>query len=942
MVSIKFSSPLSLGRLGISIIILVLGFSWVGASHNLAGDITYRYLGSNRVEIIVTTFTDPSEAFVDRCSIDLEIWNSTGSVKVADITKVPRQNGPFNVDPLFSNVTCPNIQMGEYIIGTVKKNIYRTNYTMPGPGYYLVRYYDVARINEVKNMGNSGNQAFFIESTILINQYLGDQNSPQFLNHPIDEACTGKLWTHNPGGYDPDGDSLAYKFVNCRQYDPPSIPSPIVCTGFVMPDAIGSNGPLSIDAYTGLIRWNTPMSAGTYNIAYVIEEYRDGVMIGFSYRDMAIFVNPCDNDPPVIEAPDEICVYAGDTVKFDFQVYDPNFFSSVSPPGDSIYFYLDNNGQQFNGPFAVSVSPAQITITDPPGTQFPPDFPIASDNTVKGRFTWATQCDHIRAAFYQVDFYAHDNLSYWQSNQMLSANLITRIRVIPRPLDGLVVTSANRNFILNWNPHACDSTLGYQIYRNRGGGAWTEDTICCSSDPAAAGWQLIGTNLGRSNTTFVDDNGGLGFDYGVEYCYLVRAMFDEGLRSCATEVVCKQIRKDFPLLLKDSVAVTDSAVGEIQVEWSQPDSVDPIFPQPYTYHLLRSADITGITNWTTIATGLPFHDTTYRDTGLNTVAKGYRYRVDLYDSNDQLIVAGNHGSSIYLQITPGDKVLNLVWNEYVPWINREYYIYRADSFAMPYVLIDSVAGSTSHVHRYSDDGLTNFNDYCYVVVSEGEYLDSIGLPDSVRNASQKICAIPQDLEPPCISTMSIDTSLSCVNLSIGFSWTYPDSACGGDLDFLTFYRATNRQGTYEVIAQVDSAITSYNFNGLATVADCYGITATDTNGNRSPMRIYCFENCPKLELGNVFSPNGDGINDYFSPVLDRSLRVTLVQIYDRWGRMIFSTNSLSDPDRFWDGRNNQGNPVPDGVYYYVIRYAEDHLPGYIPHPPVTGVITLLR
>ncbi len=937
------SSPLALlSSLGAFFLIWLVGFGALHASHNLAGDITYRYLGGTQVEITVTTFTDPSAAFVDRCNIDIEIFNSTGTNRIAQVTNIPRQNGPWNVDPQFPSVTCSNAQMGEYIIGSIKKNIYRTTYTLPGPGYYLVRYYDVARLNDIINMDNSGSQAFFIESTILINSYLGAQNSPQFLNHPIDEACTGKLWTHNPGGYDPDGDSLAYKFVNCRQYDPPSIPSPITCSGFVMPDVISPNGPISIDVHTGLITWDVPNVIGIYNIAFVIEEYRDGVRIGFSYRDMAIFVNPCDNDPPVIEAPTELCVFAGDTVTIDFKIWDPNFFSSVSPPGDSIYFYLNNGGNQLNGPFAVTTSPAEIVITEPVGTQFPPDFPVAYDDTIKGRITWRTDCDHVRPSFYQIDFYAHDNISYYDDNRMLSANLITMIKVLPRPLEGLTAVAANREITLNWTPHVCDSARGYEIYRRLGGGAWNEDTVCCSSDPSTAGFQLLGTTLGRNNTTFVDDNGGLGFDYGVEYCYIVRAFFDEGLRSCATDIVCVEIQKDFPVLLKDSVAVTDAALGEIQVEWSQPDNVDSIFQGPYTYHLLRATGIDGPPVWTTIATGLAFDDTTYRDTGLNTEATGFRYRVDLYDANDVLIVTGNSGSSIFLTITPGDKILNLEWREFVPWRNRKYYIYRADFLAAPYVLIDSVVGIGTNRHIYRDDSLTNFEDYCYVVVSEGEYLAGEGVPDSVKNASQKTCGIPQDFEPPCIGTVTIDTTRNCENFSLGFSWTYPDSACGADLDYFTIYRADNREGVYQEVARIDSGTTSYNFGGLPSLADCYGITATDTNGNESSMRIYCFENCPELDLGNVFTPNGDGINDYFSPVLDRSLRVTVVQVYDRWGKAVFVSNSVNNNDQLWDGNNNNGNAVPEGVYYYVIRFEEDHLPGFVPRPPVTGVITLLR
>ena len=68
----------------------------------------------------------------------------------------------------------------------------------------------------------------------------------------------------------------------------------------------------------------------------------------------------------------------------------------------------------------------------------------------------------------------------------------------------------------------------------------------------------------------------------------------------------------------------------------------------------------------------------------------------------------------------------------------------------------------------------------------------------------------------------------------------------------------------------------------------------------------------------------------------------MVQVYDRWGKAVFVSNSVNNNDQLWDGNNNNGNAVPEGVYYYVIRFEEDHLPGFVPRPPVTGVITLLR
>lgn len=909
------------------------------ATHNLAGDITYNYLGNNQVEIIVTTYTDPSAFQVDRCEIDVEIWNSTGTNKLADITDIPRENGPFGIDALFP-ITCPNQNMGEYIFGSVKKNVYRTTYTFPGNGWYLVRFHDLARLENILNMFSSGSQEFFIETTVLINGYLGEENSPRFLNHPIDQACTDRVWTHNPGGWDPDGDSLNYRFVDCRQYDGSAIPSPIVCTGFVQPDQYANNGPMTMDPTTGLIVWNTPKVAGIYNIAYVIEEYRDGVLIGRSFRDMAIFVNPCDNNPPVIDAITDTCVFAGDTLVLDFKIYDPDF-DRVPPPGDSVYFYLNNNGQNNNGPFAVPSSPASLVITAPLGQQIPPDYPVAHDDTIRGRITWVTNCSHIREAFYQIDFYAHDNIGYY-GDSMLSTNHVIKINVIPRPTTGLTATVANQVVTLNWDPHSCNTAEGYQIYRKIGGGGFAEDTVCCDSDPIRDGWRRIGTTTGWNNTTFQDGGNGSPFPYGENICYLVRAVFPEGLTTCVSNEVCIEIVKDFPVLFKDSVMTTDASNGEIRVAWSAPTAIDTnFFPRPYTYTLNRADGIGGTATWVPIASGIPITDTTYLDQGLNTEAQGYRYRADVYDANNALIGTGNSGSSIYLRITPGDQQLRLQWTEFVPWGNRIYDIYRADSPTDPLVYIATLTGSGGNIHTYLDTGLTNFEDYCYVVVSEGEY-NVADMPDSVRNASQRTCAVPVDLVAPCVGRTLFDTLHDCISHTITFTWVEPDSICAADVDYYTIYRAENETAPYTAIAQVDSGVNFFNVPGLSTIADCYGITATDTNGNESPMITWCFENCPEVEIGNVFTPNGDGVNDYFAPVFDRNIRINLVQIYDRWGKLVYTTTSVPDLGQIWDGTTSRGSKVPDGVYYYLIRYEEDRLPRYVPRPALTGHVTVLR
>lgn len=73
---------------------------------------------------------------------------------------------------------------------------------------------------------------------------------------------------------------------------------------------------------------------------------------------------------------------------------------------------------------------------------------------------------------------------------------------------------------------------------------------------------------------------------------------------------------------------------------------------------------------------------------------------------------------------------------------------------------------------------------------------------------------------------------------------------------------------------------------------------------------------PLLELGNAFSPNGDGINDYYVPVTAQSLLWAEVMIYDRWGRQVWISRDMAQG---WDGRVG-GRDSPEGVYYCVSRF----------------------
>jgi gliding motility-associated-like protein len=76
-----------------------------------------------------------------------------------------------------------------------------------------------------------------------------------------------------------------------------------------------------------------------------------------------------------------------------------------------------------------------------------------------------------------------------------------------------------------------------------------------------------------------------------------------------------------------------------------------------------------------------------------------------------------------------------------------------------------------------------------------------------------------------------------------------------------------------------------------------------------------------LILPNVFSPNGDGINESFEIKL-LNVEVKSFKIYNRWGIEILKPDNLSMKSLnvlTWDGRTTSGVECSEGVYYYTIE-----------------------
>jgi gliding motility-associated-like protein len=824
--------------------------------------------------------------------------------------------------------------VGEHVM----VNRYTISHTFPGNGSYIISYREQNRNGGVLNMDNSVNTPFYIETRIVIDPYLGCNNTPELLVPPVDKAAVGAMFLHNPGAFDVDGDSLAYKLVVNKQDRDLNV------AGYVYPNNQRFNGrteegnspaTFNLDAVIGDMVWNSPGQAGEYNVAFIIEEWRrvDGQWfpLGYVTRDMQIIVEETDNERPELIIPPDTCVVAGANINALIQAQDPD--------GDDVMI------EAFGGVFQLFSSPANFS----PSATFMP-------SPASGTFNWQTNCSHVRERPFTVQFKATDRPN---AGPRLVDFKTWNIRVVgPEPQGLTAAIQPDRSVTINWDDYACPNGSKMQIWRRVG--SYDFEKVCQPGVPEHAGYQLVDeVNIG--DKAFSDNNKGKGLDVGANYCYRLVAVFPEpaGGRSLASDEVCVQMDADGPVIVNVSVEETDKENGEVYIRWTPPFDIDPaLFPGPYTYEVVRKEGLTGGGTGEIVARITPDDqnaDIEFTDQGLNTRDLAYSYTIYLYNeaSPDNPIRSSATASTVYLDVRPGFEELRLLWQANVPWSNNTqgfpyHEIFRDQASDIDPDLLVLIDSTNVNFQRfvYLDDGsaagpLSDTQEYCYYVITKGAYgnIDLAGR-EPLLNKSQIVCAQPNDTIPPCPPTQVSINNLSleeCQKYVLGLPCDFNNftntlawqestiEGCKDDVFTYDIYYSPNPDHhPFEVIANVNTP--SFQHEGLRSMAGCYYIRTIDRSGNVSQeSEVVCNDNCPNFQLPNVFTPNNDGYNDEFTAYegnrekCPRFVESIHFRVYNRWGKEVYSFVSESEEDAFirWDGTTNQGRELPGGVYYYL-------------------------
>ncbi len=899
------------------------------ATHNRAGELTYEFTHPNTLKVTITTYTKISSYQADRDSLPIH-WGDGSPDEY-----LYRTNGPTD------NQGYPG---GDALPGGVdiKKNIYIGVHTYPGSpappnNFYVISMTDPNRNSDIVNIANSVGTPFYIEDTIFYPtnvQNIGYNHSPIMLNPPIDFANVGDTFLHNPAAYDPDGDSLDFQQIIPKQGLGADV------NGYYSPADPFFGGPSTetLDHHTGQYMWAVPQSQGIYNVAFIVREYRRGYLLGTLIRDMQIIVKGDNTHPPHLVMPHDTCVRAGDLLRVNVTALDPSISRIVTLSG-------------YGGPLSDrSVFPDSLS---------PATFPNAANtpvtgNPVTGVFNWPTVCLDIRSQRYEVVFKAQND--YTTPLTDVKAWLID---VIPPPPLNLKADIARKKVRLHWNPYKCEPTnifRGFSVWKRVGSNNFTP--AYCETGLDGKGYTMIADKI--TDTSYLD----LSAVGGQQLCYRILAHFSQkspnGLYeydkvvSVPSNEYCIYLPYDVPVITNVSVTNTDAAVGKMVIKWTKPRTggtdLDTILnPPPYRFDLYRGFGFSfGAARLIFSVTRGSFStliDTVYTDTNINTQDSAFSYQVQFYSASDTVGASGM-ASSVYLNVYPSDTKMRLKWSYNVPWIQDSFQIFRKDGSSSLFHYISTVSAST-----YIDTALTNDSTYCYYVTAFGHYTSTF-IQAPLVNLSEVKCGIPIDTIPPCPPAVSItndcgnpscDTCFAYVN---NLTWQNFTDSCGFNTVKYRIYYAPDSGAMTLIDTFVGISNTSFSHVLSTSLAGCYVVTAVDRRGNESyKVNKICIDDCPNYMLPNTFSPNGDGINDLFTPLHPyRFVTRVYLKIFTRWGEKVFET---TDPEIKWDGKDQKtGKDLSDGVYFYSGYFYEQTLNGEVrkplPHKSGGGFIHLIR
>lgn len=351
----------------IPILLMLFSSQQAKASHLYAAEITYRCIGMNQYIVQLEAFQDCS-AIPPLNSLSI---NANSSCTASQSFSLP-QTSLTDITPVCPGGTSPCLS-GGYGIYHV---IYSDTINLSSCNDWILSYENCCRPASIINLANSSPSIY---AEVSLDNTLSCNNAALVTTPAHIYACIGTAQTHTLNAYDLDGDSLVFSLntplgssANPEGY----------AAGYSISTPLGNALSFVFDNTTGSFTF-TANTLGGYIVGIKVEEYRNGVLISTSNKDISIIAFNCANSTPDYSISNIQGAYLEDNI---FYVTNPSQLSfdisaiDTADVSDTLTF--SSNISTIGGSFVSSgVNPVTASFTWPVSSPTPQTFTVeVTDN----------------------------------------------------------------------------------------------------------------------------------------------------------------------------------------------------------------------------------------------------------------------------------------------------------------------------------------------------------------------------------------------------------------------------------------------------------------------------------------------------------------------------------------------------------------------------------
>lgn len=332
------------------IITFVLGVGEAKASHAQSADITYQCLGGNQYQVSLSFYRDCAGVAAPN-SVTVNVASASCNQNF-NVTLNPIPGTGIEVSPICVSMNT-NCNGGNY--PGVQEWIYQGIVTLPMACTDWVFSFSLCcRNTAINTISNPGGENIYVAAN-LNNLNFPCNNSPVFSNRPIPFVCVGQSYCFNHGAIDVDGDSLVYTLI-------PPATGPTSSVTYVNPytpqQPLLSSPAMTFNSMNGDICM-TPTQLEVTVMAVLVEEYRNGILVGSVMRDIQLRTITCTNNNPYVMGMNNTNQYqltacAGSPISFLIDTYDTDSLQNVTltwNAGINGSMFVVSNGPRPTGTF---------------------------------------------------------------------------------------------------------------------------------------------------------------------------------------------------------------------------------------------------------------------------------------------------------------------------------------------------------------------------------------------------------------------------------------------------------------------------------------------------------------------------------------------------------------------------------------------------------------